>query len=135
MALSNSQKATLKHLAAAGDMTAKALVDGVKDMVLSAAAEVADSIKVTGQMVDGAGNPLMGVQNVLVQSVPVSGTGLLTDGGAGVAKAGSGSTSMWFETDATGKFQVDVANAVAEQNLVQVTTDNGDVAQIVLTFA
>lgn len=135
MKLSATQSATLKHLAAAGDMTAKALVDGVKDITLSAAAEVADSIKVTGQMVDGVGNPMQGVQNVLIKSVPIAGTGLLTDGGAGVAKAGSGTTEMWFQTDAAGKFQVDVANAVAEQNLVQVTTDNGDVAQLVLTFA
>lgn len=135
MGLSVSQKATLKHLAAAGDMTAKALVDGVEDVSLSAAAEVADSITVTGQLVDGAGNPKMGVKNILVTSVPVAGTGLLTDGGDGVAKAGSGTTQMWFQTTAAGKFQVAVANANAEQNLIQVTTDNGDVAQLVLTFA
>ena len=135
MALSNSQKATLKHLAAAGDMTAKALVDGVKDMVLSKAVEAANVIKVTGQMVDGAGNPMMGVQNVLIQSMPIAGAGTMTDGGAGVVKAGSASLSMWMQTDATGKFQVDVLNVVAEDNLVQVTTDNGDVAQLVLTFA
>lgn len=135
MGLSVSQKATLKHLAASGDMTAKALVDGVEDVALSAAAEAGNSITVTGQIVDGVGVPKAGVKNVLVTSVPVAGTGLLTDGGAGVAVAGSGTTQMWFQTDATGKFQVAVANANAEQNLIQITTDNGDVAQLVLTFA
>lgn len=135
MRLSASTAATLKHLAAGGDKIAQALVQGSMDMVLTAGVEAGNSITVTGQMVDGVGNPVAGVKNIRVVSMPVSGTGLLTDGGAGTAKAGSGSTAMWFQTDSLGKFQVAVANAVAEQNLVQVSTDNGDVAQIVLTFA
>lgn len=135
MRLSANTAATLKHLAAAGDKVAQAIVQGNMDMVLTAGAEAANSITVTGQMVDGVGNPVPGVKNVRVVSMPIAGTGLLTDGGAGVAKAGSGTTAMWFQTDATGKFQVAVANAAAEQNLLQVTTDNGDVAQLVLTFA
>ena len=133
--MNSSTAATLKHLAAAGDMTAKALVEGVKDILLTAGVEAVNVIKVSGRIVDGVGNPKPGVQNILAVSKPVSGVGTMTDGGAGTIIAGSASVSVWMQTDATGAFQLDVLNAVAEVNLVQVTTDNGDVAQIVLTFA
>lgn len=137
MALNARVAAQLKSLADAGDMMAKALVQGVMDCKLTAAAENtgANTILVSGQLVDGVGNPVAGVKNVLVKSVPVSGAGTMTDGGAGAVVAGSASTEVWMTTDATGKFEVTVLNAAAEQNLLQVTMDNGDVAFIVLTFA
>jgi methionine synthase I (cobalamin-dependent) len=128
MALSANVMAYLKHLAAAGDMMAKALIEGSSDLKLSAGAESSDVIKVTGQVTDKAGQ-------VVVKSIPVSGEGTMTDGGAGTIVAGSGSKEVWVQPDATGKFELDVLNAAAENNLIVATTSNGDVSMLVLTFA
>lgn len=128
MALSANAMAYLKHLAAAGDIMAKALVEGSSDLKLSAGAEAANVIKVTGQVRDKA-------TQVVVRSYPVSGAGTMTDGGAGTVLAGSASTAVWMQPDAQGKFQVDVLNIVAEQNLIVVETSSGDTSMLVLTFA
>lgn len=135
MAINTQIAAQLKSFAAAGDVVAKALVENVKDVRLTAGTEAANVIKVTGQILDGAGNVVQGVKNVLVRSYPVSGAGTLTDGGAGLIKVGSASTTAWFQTDSTGKFEANVTNVVAEDNLVEAVTADGDVAMLVLTFA
>ena len=135
MKLSTSNLATLKHLADSGDLTAKALVGAAKDIVLTAAAEAANKIVVTGQIVDGANQPVAGVQDVVITSIPVSGAGTISDEGAGTILAGATSKQAWMQTDATGKFVIGITNIVAEKNLVQVATANGDVALLVLTFA
>lgn len=136
MALNARVATQLKSLADSGDMMAKALVEGVLDCKFTVAAENtgANTILVTGQLVDGVGNVVSGVKNVLITSKPVSGAGTMTDGGAGAVVAGSASVSCWMTTDAAGKFQVTVLNAAAEVNLIMVQMDNGDVAQVVLTF-
>jgi methionine synthase I (cobalamin-dependent) len=128
MALSANIMAYLKHLAAAGDMISKALIEGSSDLRLSAGAEAADVIKVTGQVTDKA-------SQVVVKSIPVSGEGTMTDGGAGTVVAGSGSKEVWVQPDATGKFELNVLNTAAENNLIMATTSSGDVSMLVLTFS
>lgn len=135
MALSPRAAVMLKELAKAGDMVAKALVENTTDILLSAGAEAGNSILVTGQVTDGVGNPKPGVQDVVVTSIPITGTGLLTDGGAGVFKFGSGTKQCWLQTDSTGKFEVAVANAVAEDHLITAQVGSGEVAVLKLTFA
>lgn len=135
MAIKSDVAVKLKALAQAGDMVAAAIVENTRDISLSAGTESANVIKVTGQILDGAGVPAKGVKEVLVTSVPVSGAGTMTDGGSGSVVVGSASTSVWMVTDSTGKFQVDVLNAAAEANLVKAETADGDVAMLRLTFA
>lgn len=135
MALNAQIAARLKNLAEAGDMVAKALVENTKDISLSKGVEAANVIKVTGQIKDGVGAVLLGVKNVIVESFPIAGVGTMTDGGVGAFKSGSGTTKVWLQTDANGKFEVDVLNATAEDNLIVAHTDDGDMGQILLTFA
>lgn len=123
-----NKTALLRHLAASGDVVAGALVNGASDLTLSAGTESSNTIKVTGQVMDGA-------KTVVVESFPVSGAGTMTDGGAGSLKAGSGTKKVWLTPDASGKFELNVLNAVAEANLIIATSSNGDVTMLELTFA
>lgn len=135
MTLSTDKKAQLKTQAAAGNMVAQALLDMSLDIELTKGVEAANIIKVTGIVRDGVGLAVPGVKNVIVTSVCVAGAGGLTDGGAGVFKAGSTTKVAWLQTDANGKFEVNVTNASAEDNLIHCQLGNGDDAMIVLTFA
>jgi hypothetical protein len=137
MALSADKKVLLHNLADRGDVVAQAFLDSSKDVVLTAGVEgagAANSIDVTGQIVDGMGYPVAGVQDVLLTSVPVSGAGTTTVI-TGTAKFGSASKQVWLQTDATGKFVARVLNAAVEDNLVLVQTGNGDTAALKITFA
>jgi hypothetical protein len=135
MSITTDTAAKLRKFADAGDIVAEALVQNSKDIKLVAGTEATNVIKVTGQVVDGVGLPVQGVKDVLVTSVPVSGAGTMTDGGAGTFKVGSGTKQVWLQTDATGLFQVDVLNAAAEDNLVQAVVADGSVALLKITFA
>lgn len=135
MALKAQIAAQLKQRADSGDHVAKALVENVRDIKLTAGAEAANVIKVTGQILDGVGLPVAGVKEVVVESLPLAGVGTMTDGGAGALVKGSGTVKVWLTTDATGKFEIDVLNATAEANLIIATTADGDVAMLRLTFA
>lgn len=135
MPLSTDLKAQLKTLAAQGDKISQALLSANHDIALTAGVETSNVIKVTGQVTDGVGNPVPGVRDVLVTSVPVSGAGTMTDGGFGTFKVGSATKSVWLQTDSNGKFQVDVLNIVAEDNLIQAIAPDGDVQFLKLTFA
>jgi hypothetical protein len=130
--------ANLRRLAAAGDDYAEgimAILDSTLCVALTAAAEGSNSITISGQIKDLDGNNVSGVKNVLIRSKAPTGTGNLSDGGDGAVVAGAASTSCWMTTTATGSFQVAVANANAEQTLVEVTVDGGTTEIIVLTFA
>lgn len=135
MAINTITAARLKSLADGGDMVAKTLVENVRDISLTAGAEAANVIKVTGQVKDGVGNPVAGTFEVLVTSKPIAGAGTLTDGGAGAIVVGSASTEVWMTTDTTGKFEVNVTNVVAEANLIKAVVPDCDVAMLRLTFA
>lgn len=136
---SDSNKlALLRSLADRGEpasVALMALLNNTYYVSMTAGAEAANVIKVTGQVKDQDGNNVAGVKNVLVKSKPVSGAGGITDGGSGSIKAGSTTTEAWVETDANGAFQVDITNAIAEDNLIVAELDNGTTEMIKLTFA
>ncbi len=130
----------IRSQAQRGDIIAQALMaimNGTRWCRLTAAAENtgANTITVTGQIMDQDGNPVAGVANVVLESIPVSGAGTMTDGGAGTFKTGSGTTKVWLQTDSTGAFVVVVLNAAAEDNLLVAETDNGEAEMLKLTFA
>lgn len=135
MPLSVNAKAQLASLAKGGDIFAKSILKGSREVSISLGTETSNAIKVTGQVIDGFGNPLLGTFDVVLTSIPASGAGTMTDGGYGTVKAGSASKQLWMQTDTLGRFQADVLNAVAEVNLVQAVVNNGDTTLTVLTFA
>lgn len=107
---------------------------------LSAAAEAANSITVSGTIKDGNGNPVTAAKQVLVRSLAVTADkGDLSDGGDGTLKKAvnpaTGENVAWMETTAAGLFQVAVANDAAEETLVQASTDGALTATLKLTFA
>lgn len=53
----------------------------------------------------------------------------------GTMKAGSGTAKVWMATSATGAFNVDIKNVTIGDVLLRVTTDNGEVEQVLLTYA
>lgn len=136
---SDSNKlALLRSLADRGDQAAAslmALLNNTYYVAMTAGAEAANVIKVTGQVKDQDGSNVAGVKNVLLKSIPVSGAGGITDGGLGSIKAGSTTTEAWIETDANGAFEANITNAVAEDNLVVASLDNGTTEMLKLTFA
>jgi hypothetical protein len=130
--------AQVRSLSDRGDLLSKALMaflDNTYQITLTAAAEASNSITVTGQIKDMDGQNVAGTKDILITSKAPTGTGNLSDGGNGTVTAGSGSASCWMKTDANGNFQVAVANLNAEQTLVLVQLDNGQVESITLTFA
>lgn len=130
--------AMLRSLADRGDQASAALMallDNTFYVAMTAGAEAANVIKVTGQVTDQDGQAVAGVKNVLVKTKPIVGAGTMTDGGTGSIKAGSASTEVWVETDANGNFQVDVLNATAEDTLIVAELDNGTTEMLKLTFA
>ncbi len=134
----SDKMAKIRSLAARGDEGAEALMaflDNTYYVAMTAAAEAANKIVVTGQVKDQDGQNVAGVKNVLLKSVPVSGAGGITDDGVGLIKFGSTTKEAWVQTDSTGKFQMGITNAVAEDNLVTAQLDNGTVEMLVLTFA
>lgn len=135
--------ALVRSFAQRGDKLAEvlmALLNNTYYVSMTASAEAgggaaANSIRITGQVKDQDGNNVAGVKNVLITSIPVSGAGTITDGGAGAVVAGGTSKQCWMTTDANGAVQFDILNAAAEKNLVMVQLDNGTVELLELTFA
>lgn len=134
----SNKLALLRSLAERGDQAAvalMALMDNTYYASMSAGAEAGNVIKVTGQVKDQDGNDVAGVKDVLVRTFPPAGAGTMTDGGFGTFKKGSGSTEVWLQTDSSGRFQVDVLDASAEDCLVVAQLDNGTTEMLKLTFA
>lgn len=134
--------AKLRHYAEGGDPISgviAAILAGTFSAQVAVGAEGATGanvIRLTGQIKNQDGSPRAGVQQVLARSIPIAGAGTMTIGAAvGTAKKGSGTTELWLETDANGKFDIDVLNASVEDNLIRLETDNGETEVIKLTFA
>lgn len=129
----------IRNLASRGDVVAQALMaimDGTHWVKLTAAAENtgANTITITGQVCDQDGQNVAATAQVVVESIPVSGAGTMTVGSSGTIKNGSGTTKVWIQTDSTGKFQLVVLNAAAEDNLIIATADNGEAEVLKLTY-
>lgn len=109
-------------------------------VTLSAAAEVSNSITVTGTITDRRGKAVAVAQNVLITALAVTaGQGALTDGGDGTLLRASAATNAptfaWMSSTAAGSFQVAVANTAAETTLVTVQLAGARIATLVLTYA
>ncbi len=133
----------LRSLAERGDHNAQvlvALMNGTNWARLTPGAEAgggaaANSIRIAGQVMDQDGQAVAGVKDIFVKSIPVSGAGTITIGAVGTMKAGTGTKEVWIQTDVNGAFQFDVLNAAAEDNLVLVNLDNGEMETLKITFA
>jgi hypothetical protein len=131
-----SNYAIVKSFADRGDKLASTMVDMFNQTYfadISAGVEATNVIIVSGQVRDQDGTPRAAVVDVVVESTPVSGAGTMTVS-TGTAKKGSGTTKVWLQTDATGAFAVNVTNAAAEDNLIEVRVDNGESEFLKLTY-
>lgn len=119
----------------AGQLARKA----ARKITLSAAAEAANAIVVTGQVEDADGTDVSAAVQVLVRSLAVTadkGDLTVTAGTSKkVVNPATGENVAWIQTTASGGFAVSVANDQAEDTLVQVTTEDGLSATLKLTFA
>jgi len=131
--------AKLKHFADGGDVIAsviQAITNNEKVLTLTVGAENtgANTITITGQVSDLDGTPIKAVTDILITSVPVSGAGTMTVGASGTIKAGSGTKSVWMQTNSSGAFGIVVLNAAAEDNLVTFQLDNGQLELVKITY-
>lgn len=106
---------------------------------LSAAAEAANAIVVSGVVKDMNGDAVSAAKQVLVRTLAVTadkGDISVTVGTSKkVVNPATGENVAWITTTAAGAFAVSVANDVAEDTLIQVTTEDGVSALLKLTFA
>ncbi len=130
--------AKVKHFADGGDpmaMVIQAVCDGMRVLTLTVGAEATNTITITGQLSDLDGTPIKVVTDIFITSTPIAGAGTITIGASGTLVKGSGTTSVWLQTNSSGAFAIVVTNASAETNLVRFETDNGQVEAVKLTFA
>lgn len=136
--LSQQALAQVKSFAQRGAAEAamvSAMMDGTKVIEFVIGVEAANVINVAGQVKDWDGSPIAGVTDILIESTPIAGAGTVAIGGAGSSAVGDGTVKNWIKTDATGAFDVDVTNIVAEENHMRFSLDDGQVEIEVLTFA
>lgn len=131
--------ASLRHFADGGDRVAQCIKAILAGTYFAEAptidAESVNVISVHGQIIFQDGTKRAGVVGVLIKSYPVSGAGTMAvHASGGTAKKGSGTTELWLETNADGSFRIDVTNAAAEDNLLRLETDNGEVNLVKLTY-
>lgn len=134
MPLSTRKRAQLKALKRGGDMLAEAAIDSNKAVSMTLGAEAGNAIAITGQVVDSAGNPVAGVQNVVIDAFDGTPTATFTIS-TGTAKVGSGTLKLWLQTNAQGRFVVSLSDAAVEEVLVTATVSGGVPSMIVATFA
>lgn len=117
----------------------QATIDLARYITLSAAAEAADAIVVTGQVKDWTGTNISVATQVLVRTLAVTNNKGAITVTAGTSKKvvtpATGENVAWIETTAAGAFAVSVANDVAEVTLIQVTADSALAVTQKLTFA
>lgn len=133
-----TEPALLFFSRAAEEAAERADSSGLK-ITLSAAAEAANAIVVSGTVTDLAGNPVTAAKQVVVRTLAVTADkGDLTVT-VGTSKKefepATGENVAWIETTAAGAFAVSVANDVAEETLIYAMTEDGRVAALKLTFA
>ena len=128
--------AKLKHFSDGGDVVAstlQALLGSIRTVLLTAAVKSGNTITITGKIQDAEGNAVKAIVDLIATSIPVSGAGTMTVG-TGTVKAGSATKVVWLQTDNTGTFTLVVTNAVAEDNLVSIQLDSGEIENIKINF-
>jgi hypothetical protein len=139
--ISSDVLAKVKHFSDGGDVIAQTLqtvMDSIRGLTLSIGTEgttAANVIRISGQVTDVDGTPVAAVIDMLITSTPIAGVGTMTIGTKGTLKKGSGTTTVWLQTNSSGAFEIDVLNASAEDNLIKFEFDNGEVEISKLTFA
>lgn len=136
MALLARTAARLKYLAKGGDEVLKALLQR-REFRVTLGTEAANAIRMTVQVLDGVGNPSLGVQDVIVDFKGQAFT--ITDAAAGIADTGDviqNAADKWFKTDAAGQLVVDVAQGAVPSGtyLYELRTSHG-VQLGTITFA
>lgn len=130
---------TIRSLASRGDQMATvlmSLLDNTFYCIMSAGAETANVIRITGQIKDQDGQNVAVVKDVVVKSMSIAGAGTLAAvASQGTVKFGGGTKEVWLQTTSTGSFQLDVTNASVEDNLIISQLDNGTTETLKLTFA
>ncbi len=121
MPLSTLRKSQIRCLAKGGDAIAQAISDQGAGISYAVGAEAANVRKAVFQFPRSVGNVLV---------TAVGGTITLADGGAGSLVTGG-----WFKPDSTGKLEVDIGDAAAQEILVKVETDVGGQVMFTTTFA
>lgn len=111
----------------------------ISKVTLSAAAEAANAIVVTGAVTDLFGKAVTAAVRVTVTSIPVTANqGAITVvSGTEQSKQNpaTGDSVATILTTAAGAFSFSIANTAVEKNSVNVTVDNGLGAVAVLQFA
>lgn len=129
----------LLHFDADAEGAAYALDSAQLQISLSAAAEAANAIVVSGVVKDMRGVAVASAKQVLVRTLAVTADKGDISVTAGTSKKivnpATGENVAWIETTAAGAFAVSVANDAAEETLIQVSCDGALVATLKLTFA
>jgi hypothetical protein len=109
---------------------------------VSIGAEAANAIDVACRIVNGLGEPVLGVKPVLIRALAITdGSGDLSAATAAVGTVrktttpATGFNEQWMDTSSAGAFSFKVSNAAAEATLVEIVLPNGKVAMFTLTFA
>jgi hypothetical protein len=113
----------------------------VRTVSVSIGAEAANAIDVACRIVNGLGEPVLGVQPVLIRALAVTdGSGDLSAATAAVGTIKkttvptAGFNEMWMETTAAGAFSFKVTDTAAEDVLVEIVLPNGKASLFKLTF-
>jgi hypothetical protein len=113
----------------------------VHTVSVSIGAEVANAIDVACRIVNGIGEPVLGVKPVLIRALAVTdGNGDLAAATAAVGTVRkttaptAGFNEQWMDTSSAGAFSFKVSNPAAEATLVEIVLPNGKVAMFTLTF-
>lgn len=113
----------------------------IRAVSVSIGAEAANAIDVACRLVNGLGEPVLGVSNVLIRALAVTdGSGDLAAATAAVGTVkkttapATGFNEQWMETSAAGAFSFKVSDAVAEDVLVQIIAPNAKETVFKLTF-
>jgi hypothetical protein len=129
--------AKLKHFSDAGEVFSsvlQSLLNTIRTVVLTASAEVSNVITVSGQVQDAAGNNVAAVADLIITSTPIAGAGTMT-ASVGTIKVGSASAKIWLQTNSSGAFTIAVTNTSAEDNLISVQLDSGEIETLKITYA
>lgn len=127
------------HFDASAEKAAQANAQASRKLVLTAAAEAANAIVVSGVIQDQDGTPVAAAKQVMFRSLAVTADKGDLSVTAGTSKKivnpATGENVAWLESTAAGAFALSVANDVAEETVVSAITEDGLTAMLKLTFA
>ncbi len=131
--LSKKNAEYLHALARSGDRMAIAVLELASDVSLTKGTLAAGVYPVTGQMVDGAGNLVLGVSDFQVEINTVSAATIHAT--TGTTKLGDNTEQVWLQTNAQGQFVLNVSNPTpGELSLLIVQTPDGVLSITELQF-